>query len=654
MVWSNHLDIDDLLNAMQLGVVVHEADTRILDANPRALELLQITHNQAIGVDAFSPGWHFISESGDLLLPKDFPVNQVAESDGPLRNFTLGIVASSSSSVTWVSCNGYRRAKDDRIVITFVDISEEVCAKRSLAEALEAAESSRQELLDVTTRLEVALSAIDAHTYGLDLETGLVTFDEDFSAVLGYPAGELKSITLARLADITHPEDLKTRREALDAVKRGDASIYRHVARLRHSDGHWVWVENRAIPISDGGGSEANHTIGAIIDITQRKNMESALLQNQKMEALGTLAGGIAHDFNNLLAPILGYADLATRNLPSESKEARYLAQIVKAAERAKGLVRKILLVSRSSVLDREIIVIPDLVREVLEVVSASSYKGVSISADYANNLPETMADPSNVYQVLLNLCTNALQSMGHHGALTISVAHCSEAPGIIDAQQAEKGYIVINIRDTGCGMDADTAARMFDPFFTTKNKGEERGSGLGMSIVAGVVSEHAGAIDVQSELGSGTSISVYLPVTHVLRETAVSESASAFGHEKVHIMLVDDEEQLRELGEAMLVELGFDVTTFGDGQDAIDALKQGLDRFQLLLTDYDMPCMNGSELTDEIRRIAPDLPILMMTGFSQLASIESGLGDKCDGVIAKPFDLKSLSTAVNQGLSLL
>lgn len=647
MVWSQEVDVGALLNAMQLGVVVHRSDTTIIDANPRALELLNLTRDQILGAEAINTDWHFIDESGAPMAPADYPVNRVARLGEPIRNYKVGVVDSGRANPTWVSCNAYPSEHNDRIVVTFVDITETEEANRSLAKSLRAEEESKLRLLGTTSRLEIALAAISAHTYDWDVGTGEIVFDEDLSPVLGYPAGSLQRIDLEQLGGLTHSGDLNKRSKGLRALINGDISTYQNTARLKHRDGHWVWVENRSKVLARDDTGTPTHCVGVLIDITERRELEAALLRSQKLEALGTLAGGIAHDFNNLLTPILGYSELVKRSLPEESKAHGYIDHVRKAAERAKQLVLNILLISRSGSADKEPLSLASLIEEVLVVVRASSPKALVIDTDLPDDIPTVDADAAKIYQVILNLCTNAVQAMSDQGHLSVRLDYSETAPSIPDHQQSAEGYVVMVIEDDGSGIPPETLEQIFDPFFTTKLKGERRGTGLGLSIVDSVIKDHDGTVEVASQPSVGTRFTIYLPATSRPETRALEVHKHPLTVPHARVMLVDDEEMVRALGEAMLTHLGCTVMSFADGVSALASFSRAPDDFDIVLTDYEMPEMSGIELLGHLRKIRGEIPVLLLTGYANLTTEEKRAELGFDGVLAKPYGEASLRAAL-------
>ncbi|MEE4203977.1 MAG: ATP-binding protein, partial [Halieaceae bacterium] len=442
---------------------------------------------------------------------------------------------------------------------------------------------------------------------------------------------------------LSYPSDIRKRSRGLQALIRGDISTYQNTARLKHWDGHWVWVENRSKVLERDENGAPMHCVGVLIDITERKDLETALLRNQKLEALGTLAGGIAHDFNNLLTPMLGYAELAKRSLPGESKERGYIDHIRKAAERAKQLVLNILLISRQGASDKQPVSLVNLIEEVLVIIKASSSKGLIIDKQWSENLPSINADPDKIYQVVLNLCTNAVQAMPPQGHLIIGIDYVEHAPSIPEHQQAAEGYLMMTVEDNGSGIPPEVLTQIFDPFFTTKLKGEQRGTGLGLSIVDSVIKDHDGSVDVVSEPGVGTRFTIHLPATSRPDTTEGPAVDGKVVLADARVMLIEDEAMVRELGESMLEQLGLSVTSFADGWTALAEFSKHPDQFDIVLTDYEMPELTGLELLGHLRKIRDDIPVVLLTGYANLATEEKRVEHGFDGVLAKPYTPETL-----------
>ncbi len=421
--------------------------------------------------------------------------------------------------------------------------------------------------------------------------------------------------------------------------------------KIIRGDGSQGWQIVNASPIYDNG----NTIIAGIVvfhDITDLKLAQAQLHQSQKMEAVGTLAGGIAHDFNNLLAPIQGYAELAKMLLDPSSKETRYLDNILKSANRSADLVRKLLTITRSSPGETAAVQLNTLVEEVLTVLMASIPPSISIRQEIETDLPPISAEASQIHQVILNLCNNAVQAMQEGGELWIRLKRLNHQLSNDQKQNAEGEFLCLSIQDTGCGMDAATLEHIFEPFFTTRGKGEHRGTGLGLSIVSSVVKQHKGHLEVESDPGAGTQFRVYFPIVTMGKALLPREIQSSVlsGHE--HILLVDDEEMVNEMGVSILETLGYSVASFRDSQKALRAFESNPQHFQLVVTDYSMPHLTGPQLIEKIRAIPSDVPVLMITGYANLATPEKIDEWGCDGIVGKPYDINKLSQTVHHLLA--
>ncbi|MGO9371800.1 MAG: PAS domain S-box protein [Syntrophobacteraceae bacterium] len=389
---------------------------------------------------------------------------------------------------------------------------------------------------------------------------------------------------------------------------------------------------------------------GIVIDITETKTLEAQLFQAQKLESIGTLAGGIAHDFNNILVPIIGYTELALSDMP-QSTQMRYgLEQILNAATRARDLVKQILAFGRAGKEQQQMPVeIGSIVKEALKLLSASLPSSIEIRQDIAKGV--ALADPTRIHQILLNLCTNAAHAMGDKGVLEVRLSRVdlnkSDLDGqlIVDLKPGQ--YLKLSISDTGCGMDARTLERIFDPYFTTKEVG--KGSGLGLAVVHGIVKRQGGAITVQSEPGKGTLFCIYIPAMEAMVDPIV-ETRQVLPTGTERILLIDDEQSIVEMETAVFEELGYDVTPETDSLRALEIFRSRPGEFDLIITDYTMPNLTGIDLSKEIRRIEPDIPIILCTGFSEKVT-EKGAMDLGVELAMKPFSMKQIAELVRKVL---
>jgi len=380
------------------------------------------------------------------------------------------------------------------------------------------------------------------------------------------------------------------------------------------------------------------------------RKSEKGLRQAQKMEAIGTLAGGIAHDFNNILGAIIGLTEMTLYEC-REASQRRRLEQIIKACGRAKNLVNHILTFSRQSEQERKPVDIGIIVKETLKLLRASLPSTISISSDIKSNSNTVLADPTQLHQIMMNLCTNAAHAMREKGGIMniglegvdIGSMELSSTPGLRSGR-----YVRLLVSDTGQGIDPAVIDRIYDPFFTTKGPGE--GTGLGLSVVYGIVKSYDGAINVYSEPGIGTTFKVYLPSIETSTATETKSIESIPGG-KEHILFVDDEEILAEIGREMVQCLGYKVAARTSSIEALEAFRAQPARFDVVITDMTMPNMTGVELAREVHRIRPDIPIIICTGFSELINEAEAKRLGIQKFLMKPLFLKDLALAMRDVL---
>ena len=370
------------------------------------------------------------------------------------------------------------------------------------------------------------------------------------------------------------------------------------------------------------------------------RESEQLLRQAQKMEAIGLLAGGIAHDFNNILQAIIGYAEILLNNEPAGSTRGSQLQQILQGGKRARDLVKQILTFSRQAQVEKQVFDLKSILSEVMKLLRASIPATVEIHQQIPDDCGCIMADPSQFHQILMNLCTNACHAMEKEkGVLSIKVNIIEVPPENLQAKlpvQAQS-FVKIEIGDTGHGIAPAILERIFDPFFTTKAKGE--GTGLGLSVVYGIVQDMGGIIDVVSEVGVGSTFTLYLPrfENTVCINNETVEKKRSHGSEK--ILVVDDEEMITTLMTIMLGEMGYSVVAHNNALAALEAFRQNPASFDLVLTDYAMPGLTGLELTDRILEINANVAVILCTGFSAQVDTEIARARGVSAFIYKPFE---------------
>ncbi len=389
-------------------------------------------------------------------------------------------------------------------------------------------------------------------------------------------------------------------------------------------------------------------------DISKQKKLEQQLLQAQKMEAIGTLAGGIAHDFNNILACILGYADLILDELPEGGKLWLQQEQVIKAGDRAKDLVKQILAFSRQAEQEQIPLAIHIVVKEAIKLLRSSIPTTIEIKENIDPKSGMVLADPTQLHQIVMNLCTNAYQAMRETGgvlAITLSACQIEDDDIKVSGAGLTPGsYVKLAISDTGCGMDQKTMENIFDPYFTTKKIGE--GTGLGLAMVHGIVKTYNGHITVHSEPGKGTTFHVYLPQIFPAQEVETLKAVKIpypTGTEK--ILIVDDEEVLVQMERLMLESLGYKVFAHTNSKELLQTFKSAPQDFDLVITDMTMPEMTGADLSRQILAIRPDMPIILCTGFSALIDKEKAIAAGISEYIMKPVVKRDLAKVVRKAL---
>jgi len=425
--------------------------------------------------------------------------------------------------------------------------------------------------------------------------------------------------------------------------------------QIAMADGSLRWIRHRHICVRDADG-KALRLVGSVSDTTDYRNAESErvrlenqLLQAKKLEAIGTLAGGIAHDFNNILSAILGYGEMAQKDSKEGTPLRRHIDAAMSAGVRAKSLVERILAFSRSGIGERTPVHVQSVVAEALDLVAASLPKDVRLERALAAGDAAVLGDPTQIHQVVMNLCTNAVQAMKAGGTLTVSLDVVEKSGGRVATSVLAGGrYLRLSVRDTGPGIPAKILERIFDPFFTTKEVGV--GTGLGLSLVHGIVTDLGGGIDVESRPGEGAIFTVYLPWSSAVAAPAgVAEVATPGTGET--ILLVDDEEPLVRLGEEMIAGLGYEPVGFTSSAQALQSFRASPSRFHAVLSDEAMPEMTGSELAREIRLIRPDIPIVLMSGFVSPALLGRARELGVMEVLAKPLVERDIARGLANAL---
>ena len=525
--------------------------------------------------------------------------------------------------------------------------------------AYEVARAMTAELRDSEERYRRIVETAGEGIWLTDAEATISFVNPKLLQLLGREPGEM----LGRpLADFIAPDD---RAATLGDLQGRTLSTRRELRWLR-KDGSELWGSLSMAPILDAQGRFSG-ALGMVADITERRQaetkralLEAQLRESQKMEAIGTLAGGIAHDFNNILAVILGNVSLTQQQLADAQHAARHLGQIEMAGVRARSLVQKILAFSRMQPHALVNQPIRPLIEESISLLRSTLPAAVELEVQLADKPLPVSADATQIQQILLNLCTNAWHALqGNAGRITIGLDEADvdgntnpgwtpQASGDVVAGR----YAHLWVRDTGIGMDDATRSRVFEPFFTTKRIGQ--GTGLGLSVVHGIVSAHRGAISVESAPGRGSTFHLYFPLVasgEAPNTDAAPRDATAPAGGGEHVLYVDDDQPMLVMVEALLQRLGYRVTIVERPREALERVRADPHAFDLVVTDYNMPELNGIELTASIAALRPDLPVVISSGFVSDELRSAALAAGVRALLQKEYTLEQLPQVVDQVL---
>jgi two-component system cell cycle sensor histidine kinase/response regulator CckA len=468
-----------------------------------------------------------------------------------------------------------------------------------------------------------------------------------YEKILGYTPNE---ITATLGFEQIHPDDQeKVQKAAAEARRTGVGQSVEY--RMRHKNGNWLILESIASTIVDERGS-VEKLIVVNRDITRRKQLEEQFRQAQKMEAVGRLSGGVAHDFNNLLGVIIGYGEVIQEGLATTHPLRGSVDEILKAGHRAASLTRQLLAFSRQQVLDPRVLDLNAVVKDMEKMLKRLIGEDVQLKTDLRPALACVKADESQIEQVVLNLVINARDAMPHGGNLTLATSDFYMDENFVRRYPYPVNvgnYILLNVSDSGVGMDPATKARIFEPFFTTKEKG--KGTGLGLSMVYGIVKQSNGYIDVSSEIGIGTSFEIYLPKVDDAIDIATTTVTSGSLRGSETILLVEDDPSLRVLAAHTLESFGYKVLEANSGAEALEICRQHEGQIHLLLTDVVMPGMSGRVLAEQLLPQRPQLKVIYMSGYTGQTVGAHGVLAEGSYFLPKPFTREALARKIREVL---
>ncbi len=612
-----------LLEFIPLGIIVSNAEMIVTYANRAVLDLIEKGSPEAIigrrPMDFIHPEYRpYIKNRLQNLL------------DGSSNDISIIKVVTASGREREVEMNSTPLMFNGQISLISIlrDVTEQRRAEETQRRLVTAIEQAKESIV-ITNDQEI-----------------IEYVNPAFTEVTGFSQEEAIGKTPALLRSGEH--EAQFYEEIRKTISRGEVWQGRIINRRKNGQ---LFTESATIsPVRNATG-KITHFVAVKRDITHEVELESQLRQAQKMEAIGTLAGGIAHDFNNILGSMLGFTDIALMDLRSEGREDTMLydnlVQIRKGGKRAADLVQQILTFSRQSNAQKMPVTVAPLIKENLKLLRASLPATISIRQRLQAADAQVLADPVQIQQIVMNLCTNAFHAMREHGGeLVVGLRLLPRDQASESLVRRMSACLELTVRDTGVGMEPAELERIFDPFYTTKSPGE--GTGMGLSVVHGILSDLGGEIQVESTPGQGTTFTVLLPSAGSRQG---SEPHSAEPDQAVkgkeHIVVVDDEEGIRAAYKNGLERLGFRVTTYGDPMELLDLVEQRQHDIDLVLTDQTMPGMTGLELTRELLVIDPDLPIILCTGYSDKLNTEVALKVGARKLLSKPVGIAQLAEAI-------
>lgn len=473
----------------------------------------------------------------------------------------------------------------------------------------------------------------------------LMWSDETYK-IFGIPKGT--PLSFEAFFERIHPDDKEELNRKWTRAMKGEPFDFEHRVL---AEGVTCWVHEKAMVTFDKEGN-ALDGIGTIQDITERKKIEGRLQQAQKLEAIGTLAGGIAHDFNNILSGIFAYSQLAEKYIENPGKAKDHIGQVIKCAKRAAEMTQQILTFSRKTEKEKHLLNISTVIKEVLKLIRSSIPSTIEIRENILSDAT-IPADPTQIHQIIMNLCTNAYHAMRDTGGVLmvgLSKIEISDQSCIPGLSISPGEYLQLEISDTGQGMDDETLKKIFDPYFTTKKVGE--GTGLGLSLVHGIVEEYGGCVKVNSELGKGSKFTLFFPTANKngnIENREIDTKTLMGGTERV--MLVDDEETILKPIREILEDCGYKVSPFSSAIQAFNEFQKSPYQFDIVITDMTMPKMAGDQLAKEFILIRPDIPIIMCTGFSERIDKEKSEKIGIKGFLMKPVEMSELTNLMRNVL---
>jgi PAS domain S-box-containing protein len=623
-----------LFETMAQGVVYQNADGEILAANPAAQYILGLSLDQMKERTSKDPRWKAVDKNRNELPGDGHPAMVALKTKKIVKDFIQGVFNPKHNDYVWLLVNSvpqFKEGEDEpyQVYSTFLDITESRQTEAAREMLMTAIEQSGEMVVITSTE-------------------GIIQYvNQAFEKVSGYTRQEVIGRNPRILKSGKHDEAFYHQLWA--TISKGNTFKGRMVNKRK--DGTFYTEDAAISPVCNAAGTIVNY-VAVNRDITEQILLESQFQQAQKMESVGRLAGGVAHDFNNMLTIIISYTQMLINNTNASDPSHNDLKQILKAAQRSTEITRQLLSFARKQTINPKYLDVNDAVESTLKMLRRLIGEDIDLSWNPESGLWPVMADPSQIDQVLANLCVNARDAIRGVGKITIETdnisfdnEYCAEHPGFVPGD-----FVLLAVSDDGCGMDKPTLERLFEPFFTTKGLGQ--GTGLGLATVYGIVKQNNGFINVYSEPEKGTTFRIYLP-RHAgeAGEIRTKEAVEIRMGRGETVLIVEDEASILKLGKRILLELGYTVLAAASPGQAMETAKTHEGDIHLIITDVVMPEMNGRDLSRQIRNFYPNIKVLFMSGYTADVIAHQGVLDGGVHFIQKPFSNKDMAAKIREVL---
>ena len=647
-----HLELNRLIDASNLFIGLFDKDTNMLELSymkDEKDEYSRVPLKQTLSAQVIEKRESLLM--GEQELEKLIKQGKAGSGVGTPCKIWLGVPLQDEEQVlgvivvqSYTDPNAYSQA--DLHLLEFVSKQITLSIKQKQAEdELRRSEENFRSIFNNAT-VGIATAALDG-TYLL--------YNCTFSKIIGYSMEEQKNISLM---DVIYPDDIDIALRKMSELRDGKIAEYRLEERIVQKDGTVKWIDISVSPQTDSIGTISG-ILMVILDITDRHQLQEQLLQTQKLDSIGTLAGGIAHDFNNILTVINGYAEISQLKLAEEDLLYKNLSAIRTAGEKAENLTRQILTFSRKQMYRPQVVRLDAILKSLQKMIRRLIGEDISIHIEMADSVPNIKADPGQMEQIFINLIVNARDAVNEKTVtaadknihLQINGEAVTRLDTFSERVDEKRSYLHFSVHDNGIGMTEEVRLKVFEPFFTTKKQG--KGTGLGLSTVYGIIRQNEGLIEVQSTPGKGTIFNIFWPVTEDAPEEAedLPQTTDDFrGNES--ILLVEDEQEVRNFARSALEEFGYTVIPAGNGKEAVKILESNTHTFDLVVTDVVMPDMNGMELYHEISQNYPALPVLFTSGYTDTNVFQDNENEMEINFLKKPYTVNQLLTEVREVLS--